>query len=280
MFNLLQPLARATRARCGLFTPVYHRGLYTSTRQSSSLVNRRLLWGAATVLSASAILSFGPTIHLDAVAAPSIPDNVDTIVDPATSIEFPTTLRIPSKVKIPTMTLVGFGVRTVSLLGMKVYSVGFYADLENPNLKISRDMSPDEKINQIVHNSACVVRLVPVRTTSYTHLRDAFMRALQARMALGKKEGTLTEEQAYDIGSPMRKLKSLFPNSPLAKHAPLDVFLTAPTPGRPRTLVFRDLGAIENDWVATEFVLHYFEGAGPSPALKKSVVERLESFEK
>ncbi|KAG5648211.1 hypothetical protein DXG03_006166 [Asterophora parasitica] len=178
------------------------------------------------------------------------------------------------------MTLVGCGVRTVSFLGIKVYSVGFYADLNNPDLKISRDMTPDEKINEIVRKSACVIRLVPTRSTNYTHLRDAFMRALQARMTLAKKEGTLSEEEAYEIGFPMRKLKSLFPNSPLEKHSPLDIFVSAPSAERPRTLVFRDLGAIESDWVTTEFVLHYFEGAGPSPALKKAVVERLESFEK
>lgn len=57
-------------------------------------------------------------------------------VDPATSIAFPTTLRIPSKTPLPTFSLVGVGVRTVSFLGIKVYSVGFYADLANPNLNV------------------------------------------------------------------------------------------------------------------------------------------------
>ncbi len=35
------------------------------------------------------------------------------------------------------MTLVGLGVRTVSFIGIKVYSVGFYADLNNPDLKVT-----------------------------------------------------------------------------------------------------------------------------------------------
>jgi hypothetical protein len=92
------------------------------------------------------------------------------------------------------------------------------------------------------------------------------MRALQARMATAKADGTLTEEQAVEIGFPMRKLKSIFPNSPLAKHTPLDIYLSAPVPGQPRVLVFRDMGAIENTWVATELVLHYFNAkAPPSP---------------
>lgn len=57
-------------------------------------------------------------------------------VDPATSIEFPKTLRIPSKTILPPFSLIGVGVRTVSFLKIKVYSVAFYADLTNPNLKV------------------------------------------------------------------------------------------------------------------------------------------------
>jgi hypothetical protein len=143
-------------------------------------------------------------------------------------------------------------------------------------------MSPEHKIKYIIGNSSCLIRIglpyfssfthdfltmmvVPTRSTSYTHLRDAFMRALQTRLASGIRDGTLTEEVAQEAASPLRKLKSIFPNAPLAKHAPLDIFLSAPSSSRPRALVFQDLGSIENDWVATEFVLHYFDGDGPSP---------------
>lgn len=57
--------------------------------------------------------------------------------DPETFIEFPKTINIPSKIRIPTMTLLGVGVRRVSVLKVKVYSIGFYADLNNPDLKVS-----------------------------------------------------------------------------------------------------------------------------------------------
>lgn len=122
--------------------------------------------------------------------------------------------------------------------------------------------------------------IVPTRSTSYTHLRDAFMRALQIRLVSGIRDGTLTEEVAQEVASPMRKLKSIFPNAPLAKHAPLDIFLSVPNSSGPRTLVFRDIGSIENDWVATEFVLHYFEGDGPSPpvSLFKSTCQVIFTF--
>ena len=59
------------------------------------------------------------------------------IVDPDTNIAFPTTLVIPSKVRLPPYSLLGLGVRKVSFLGIKVYSVAFYADLSSPNLKVS-----------------------------------------------------------------------------------------------------------------------------------------------
>jgi hypothetical protein len=45
---------------------------------------------------------------------------------------------MPDNLKLSSpLTLVGVGVRTVSFLGIRVYSVGFYADLDNPNLKAS-----------------------------------------------------------------------------------------------------------------------------------------------
>ena len=90
------------------------------------------------------------------------------------------------------------------------------------------------------------------------------MRALQARLVLSKQRGSLTPEEELAVQSPLRKFKSMFPNTPLAKHAPLDVLLTAPSP-QPRTLIVRDLGSVQNDWLATEFVLAYFEGSGISP---------------
>ncbi|KAI0735453.1 chalcone-flavanone isomerase-domain-containing protein [Earliella scabrosa] len=230
-----------------------------------------LFWGSAFAVAAAFTMG---TVHLDAEVPPS-PE--ETRVDPATSIAFPTTLKIQSKTPLPTFTLMGVGVRTVSFLGIKVYSVGFYADLSSPNLaKIPKDATPEEKIEYIVKNSACVLRIIPTRSTSYSHLRDGFMRALQARQVLGKQRGQLSPEDELAIQSPLRKLKSMFPNTPLAKHTPLDILTTAPSPKQPRTLIVRDLGSVQSEWLAREFVLAYFEGQGLSPPLKKSVVEYVE----
>jgi hypothetical protein len=199
-----------------------------------------------------------PRIHMDS----------DIVVDVDTGIEFPRTVRVPSQFKTRPLELVGVGVRTVSFLGIQVYSIGFYADLAEPALKITAAMPPEDKIDHILRNSACLLRIVPVRTTSYTHLRDAFLRALQGRLVEGQKNGSLDEDEAKAIAAPMRALKTLFPNKPLSRHASLDVYVPAPVPGQLRSLIFRDLGTVQNNWVATEFLLHYFSGNAPSPAVR------------
>ncbi|KAE9410729.1 hypothetical protein BT96DRAFT_912203 [Gymnopus androsaceus JB14] len=258
---------------------------YVHTASSSRLPAKRLFWGAGAALAAStsfALILQRNTIRLDADIAPSIEpaaEEQEYIIDPASGIKLPKTIKIASKTPLPTLTCLGVGIRTVSILRIQVYSVGFYADLNNPDLKLEPTMTPDEKIREIVNTCACQVRIVPTRNTSYTHLRDAFIRAIGARLIESRKNGTLTEEQAVEVAAPIRKLKTLFPNTPLVKHSPLDVLLLPPVPGKPRVLAFRDLGVIENDWVATELMLHYFEGDGLSPPLKKMVVESVKSLQ-
>jgi len=53
--------------------------------------------------------------------------------DPATEVAFPTELELPGT---PKLSLLGLGVRTVSFLGIRVYSVGFYADLRQPMFEV------------------------------------------------------------------------------------------------------------------------------------------------
>jgi hypothetical protein len=91
------------------------------------------------------------------------------------------------------------------------------------------------------------------------------MRAIQARLVLAKQRGQLSAEQELEVQSPLRKFKSMFPNTPLAKGQPLDMLLAPPEPGQLRTLVVRDFGTVHDDWLAQEFVLAYFEGDGISP---------------
>ncbi|KXN83602.1 Altered inheritance of mitochondria protein 18, mitochondrial [Leucoagaricus sp. SymC.cos] len=280
--SLVQPLTRLLTSNCCRI------GRAGSSRGYSTALTRRpvkawspLVWGGAAAIVTSLGFSVS-TVYSDAnvKSIAKTAESEEKVVDPATSIAFPKTVRVPAKVPIPPLTLVGLGVRTVSFINIKVYSVGLYADLENPNLHVPRDLSPEQKIDHIVRNTACVVRIVPTRSTGFTHLRDAFTRALNTRLIKARQNGELTEEQVIQEGFPIRKLSGLFPNSPMAKHTPFDVFLTAPQERKPRALIFRDLGSVESDWVATNFVLNYIGLECPSPALKESVLQNMADFEK
>jgi hypothetical protein len=63
----------------------------------------------------------------------------------------------------------------------------------------------------------------------------------------------------------MIRLKSIFPNTPLAKHSSMDIVLSPPQQGSERKLIVWDLGRVESTWFATEFFKAYFEGKGISP---------------
>ena len=126
---------------------------YASSAYAQPGRSRPLGWSSALVISAG--LAFGTPykIYLDSqpnVVEDTIGDHgllyllsfivLTTIllVDPATSISFPKSMKMPEKIKLSSpLTLVGVGVRTVSFLGIRVYSVGFYADLDNSNLNAS-----------------------------------------------------------------------------------------------------------------------------------------------
>lgn len=144
----IRPLARAS-ARITL-RPSISRGLVhlpaTKNARSRFAGTGRLIFGSI-MLSSFALVA--TRIHADAQAGSSNvvgtynTDNsvghvsADFVVaDPSTSIVFPKTMHIPSKVPIPDLSLIGVGVRTVSFLGIKVYSVAFYADLNNPALQV------------------------------------------------------------------------------------------------------------------------------------------------
>lgn len=169
-FNFLRPFVRQA-ASCK------RRSFFTSSAQNAPTSFARaaritpLLCGAGLFAAAFALQ---PKVHLDTEShvpePPKTVENTSTSLiyvavvpntyhpfpaDPATGIQFPNSLQVPSKIKLPELTLLGVGVRTVSFLGIKVYSVGFYADLENPDLKVnvSLGITQETGINQHVHRS-------------------------------------------------------------------------------------------------------------------------------
>ncbi|KAF8344322.1 chalcone-flavanone isomerase-domain-containing protein, partial [Cantharellus anzutake] len=183
-----------------------------------------------------------------------------TLVEPETCVRFPSTIQPPS---CPPLTLVGLGVRVVSFLKLKVYAVGFYA--EPALLQTTEDAPFEEKIERIIQTSACAIRIVPVRSTSYTHLRDAFIRALRLRIAL--------EES-------LQRLKGIFPISSFEKNSSLLVYSVPEVHGglKERTLIFDGLGEIQSAWMAANFFYTYFTGKGVSPAVSQMTPSHIEKI--
>ncbi|KAB5592621.1 Chalcone domain-containing protein [Ceratobasidium theobromae] len=190
--------------------------------------------------------------------------------DPATSIAFPTILKLEGE---PEMTLLGLGVRTVSFLGIRVYSVAFYADLSKT---LRQCKNADECVELLIRTTSCALRIVPTRATSHTHLRDGFVRALQARQALRRKDGSLGIEQEEALHISLQQFKGLFPATSFKKHQPLHMVLSSPDV-KPRQLRIPLLGAVQDTWIATEFFLAYFQGT-ISPPLIEDVKQNIESM--
>ncbi|KAG8959669.1 hypothetical protein FRC03_007645 [Tulasnella sp. 419] len=235
-----------------------------------------VLLAVATVVGSSVTRS---PLHLEAPIqkAPSQKDgrieSSEVVVDPSTSIPFPKTIKFTSPDATPTLTLLGLGVRTVSFLKLQVYAVGFYADLDGVNL--SELSTPEEKIDHLIKTRTVAVRLVPTRNTSFQHLRDAYVRSLQNRLMLSKKrEGALSEAEEEAIYPFIQQLKAAFPTTTLQKHTPIYLIVSAPSTGAQRRLSIPTLnGKIDYTWVGVELMRGYFEGEGPSPKMKKSVME-------
>ena len=78
------------------------------------------------------------------------------------------------------------------------------------------------------------------------------MRTLQAHMSSQLKDGEISAAEAELAQSPLRKFKSMFPSTNFSKGQPLDIMLLPPPKNSAdqRTLVVRDLGSVENNWVA------------------------------
>jgi len=272
MSKALRPLLQCSRSR---LPPSARHGSrvfsssFTGYPPAIASCFHKSVWIFGSAFAVSFALAANAGLHLDSAVVSD-----DVVLDPDTSIAFPTTLHIPSKVPLPSFTLVGVGVRTVSFLGIKVYSIGLYADLGNSNLNFPKTATPEEKIDHIARTTACVLRIIPTRSTSYSHLRDGFMRALLGRLAWCKKQGLLTFEEEQSIQSPLRTFKSMFPTTTLPKHEPLDILITGPS-AKPRAVIVRDLGAVQSDWIARELILAYFEGEGLSQKFKQSVFGRL-----
>lgn len=205
-----------------------------------------------------------------------------------TGVEFPNHIQSDSK----ELNLLGLGVRTVSFLRVKVYSLGIYADesaqrallaIENVKEKLATTATPDndqlvgEKLMEsVIKQSSFAVRIIPVRNTDFGHLRDGFIRAVQARM----KAVQIDAEEAQQVNESLQTFKSYFPSSKVPKGN--DLTLTKTSTGDLILSYNGDtLGKLDSRnpgvaFISTQLLLAYFADKNPiSSKAKNSVINRL-----
>ena len=248
-----------------------------------------------------------------------VPTGNSTIPSFPRTIELPSYTTAPSSGPLSTTTaadvateytLVGFGVRTVSFLGIQVYLVGYYvatqdvAALQNALIKrvnpIATTLVPGERdqlrtalLDQVEGEKVweellasgiparSAFRIVPVRDTDFHHLRDGFVRAIQARAASNQDE---------TFGEAMKQFRALFNRGSVPKKK--EMILVRDSHGQ-LAVVYDDggnkkegrpagrqlLGTIEDERVSRALWMNYLGGkkVASEPA-RASIVEGVMEF--
>ncbi|CAD6564305.1 MAG: hypothetical protein CYPHOPRED_003250 [Cyphobasidiales sp. Tagirdzhanova-0007] len=186
-------------------------------------------------------------------------------VDPDTSMPFPSMLDLPRLSS--NLELIGLGVRTVSFLRVQVYSVGAYFATEalaslkgKQKPKIGAEEAFIAQMLEMPYDTA--IRIVPVKNTAHSHLRDGFVRALLARIQSARKAGQLTLEEEEATGLAVETFKGFFPTGKV----PRGKSLLLVRRGRDGALLLeyegRLLGTLQNDFLSKQLMLAYFANNG------------------
>ncbi|ROV94026.1 hypothetical protein VMCG_08284 [Cytospora schulzeri] len=215
------------------------------------------------------------------------------------------TLIVPASMLSDTeYTLVGLGTRSVSFLGINVYVLGYYiatADIAELQARLVRRVSPiastlvstekddlraklldaveGEDIWQELLKSGVparsMIRVVPVRDTDFPHLRDGFVRAIQAR------EGSATDEQ---FGEAMREFKRIFNRGKVPKRK--EMLMLRDRNGK-LTLVYDEgksqgrqlLGTVDDERISRALWMNYLGGKKvASEEARKNIVDGVMEF--
>ncbi|KAL2268938.1 hypothetical protein VTJ83DRAFT_3784 [Remersonia thermophila] len=208
-------------------------------------------------------------------------------------------------------TLVGLGLRTVTFLNFQVYVVGYYvatsdiAALQNALVKkvnpLATTLVPSERdqlraalldpaesertwdallASGVPARSA--FRVVPVRDTDFHHLRDGFVRAIQARApegaAMDDKFGEAVREfrTAFNRGSVPKQRELLLVRDEKGR---LSIAYDGSGPGKKKASGREVIGVIEDERVSRTLWLNYLAGkkVASEPA-RTNIVEGIMGF--
>lgn len=215
------------------------------------------------------------------------------------------TLIVPPSVATGTeYTLVGLGTRSVSFLGINVYVLGFYVatqDIAELQQRLVRKISPiastlvasekddlRKKLTDPVEGeqiwdellrsgipARSMVRVVPVRDTDFHHLRDGFVRAIQAHEGKAKDE---------EFGEAMREFKRIFNRGKVPKQK--ELLMLRDRAGK-LTLVYDEgkssgrelIGTVRDERISRALWMNYLGGKKvASEEAKTSIVSGIMEF--
>ncbi|AEO63116.1 uncharacterized protein THITE_108165 [Thermothielavioides terrestris NRRL 8126] len=256
----------------------------------------------------STVPTFPRTLNLPSYTAP-IAASTPTPADPAVS---PAITSPGGGTTTTEYTLVGLGLRTVTFVNLQVYVVGFYvatadiAALQDALVKkvnpIATTLVPGEReqLRAALLDPAegertwdellaagvparSAFRVVPVRDTDFHHLRDGFVRAIQARAPPSAQN-----DDAF--GEAMRQFRAVFNRGSVPKRK--ELLLARDETGRlsitydagankqeGRPAGRQLIGVVEDERVSRALWLNYLAGkkVASEPA-RKSIVEGIMEF--
>jgi hypothetical protein len=260
----------------------------------------------------STIPTFPRTLDLPAYTHPISPTPTES---PTDTLHPPTITASTAHGATTEYTLVGLGVRTVTFVNLQVYLVGYYvatadiAALQNALTKkvnpIATTLVPGEREELraalldpaesektwdelLAHGvpARSAFRVIPVRDTDFHHLRDGFVRAIQARAPALSGQGV--DDDAF--GEAMRQFRGVFNRGSVPKQkelllvrdetGKLSIAYDAGASKKEGRLAGRQLiGVVEDERVSRALWLNYLGGkkVASEPA-RKSIVEGIMEF--
>ncbi|KAI9352895.1 chalcone-flavanone isomerase-domain-containing protein [Obelidium mucronatum] len=239
----------------------------------------------ALALAATAAVSTANTAHSDATHPEAV------AVEPESKAALPSKLHLNNN----SFSLVGLGVRQVTMLNFSVYVVGLYADAKAiAGIKGSpqwiKGYSPEALMTgsdnafymkDFVRRPGTELTLLiqPVRATTGTHLRQGFTRFLNARVVKDIKDGVFESEQAKkDAEEAVGTLEAKFPVGPIPKNARLYFTKTANNELRVQ-YNDRELALIKSEWLSQRFFEGYLAHEKPiSDKFRKNVALAFEKL--
>ena len=192
----------------------------------------RVPWCCVGALSASVVAFFG--FHASQLSLEAPMDRV--VREQQSCMDMPVYMKTDGSNLNDTgslMRLVGLGVRTVTFLRFYVYVAGLY--VAEDALEAARSQTKgnqldlEQKVRQWLEAGIpCAIRIMPTRSTDFSHLRDGLVRAINVRAKdarLPSASYELSDEAEGTLSKNLTELKSLFPRFKVQRGHTLDIIV-------------------------------------------------------